>query len=103
MTVGNVYVGGMTGIISSGAVSRLKSRISSARALGPGILVCLTVAAAAQMLSEHYHAPQMRFALLLGVGFHFLSEEGPCVPGIQFLFHPPAAHGRGPAGHPPDV
>ncbi len=65
-------------------VSRFSSRLSSGRALGPGILVCLTVAAAAQMLSDHYHAPQMLFALLLGVGFHFLAEEGPCVPGIQF-------------------
>jgi uncharacterized integral membrane protein (TIGR00698 family) len=84
MIVLNGYVGVMSDITSSSAVTRLKSRIISARALGPGILVCLTVAAAAQMLSEHYHAPQMLFALLLGVGFHFLSEEGPCVPGIHF-------------------
>ncbi|MDB3952787.1 putative sulfate exporter family transporter [Alphaproteobacteria bacterium] len=51
---------------------------------GPGILICVTVAAAAQLLSQHYGAPQMLFALLLGMAFHFLHEEGPCVAGIQY-------------------
>ncbi|MBT3904376.1 MAG: putative sulfate exporter family transporter [Rhodospirillaceae bacterium] len=54
------------------------------RERGPGILICVTVAAAAQLLSQHYGAPQMLFALLLGMAFNFLSEEGPCVTGIQF-------------------
>ncbi|MBT8005427.1 MAG: putative sulfate exporter family transporter, partial [Rhodospirillales bacterium] len=46
------------------------------------MLICVTVAAAAQLLSQHYGAPQMLFALLLGMAFNFLSEEGPCVTGI---------------------
>ena len=50
----------------------------------PGILLCLTVAAAARFLSEHYAAPQMLFALLLGIAFHFLVEEGKCIEGVQF-------------------
>jgi uncharacterized integral membrane protein (TIGR00698 family) len=54
------------------------------RERGPGILICVTVAAAAQLLSQHYGAPQMLFALLLGMAFNFLSEEGPCVIGIEF-------------------
>lgn len=50
----------------------------------PGLLCCLTIAAAAQFLSEHYSAPQMLFALLLGLAFHFLSETENCSPGIEF-------------------
>ncbi|MBO0334732.1 putative sulfate exporter family transporter [Sneathiella sp. CAU 1612] len=52
--------------------------------LFPGLLLCLTVAAAARFLSEHYLAPQMLFALLLGMAFHFLAEEGKCVEGVEF-------------------
>ena len=50
----------------------------------PGILVTGAVAIAAQFLSEHYGAPAMLMALLLGIAFHFLSEEGRCVAGINF-------------------
>ncbi len=49
----------------------------------PGILVCLTISMAATFLSDHYGGPVMLFALLLGMAFHFLSEEGPCQHGIQ--------------------
>ena len=51
---------------------------------GNGFLVSVVVAAAAQFLSEHYGAPAMLMALLLGIAFHFLAEEGRCVPGIAF-------------------
>ncbi len=51
---------------------------------GPGFLVSLVVALAAQFLSEHYGAPAMLMALLLGIAFHFLAEEGRCVQGIEF-------------------
>jgi uncharacterized integral membrane protein (TIGR00698 family) len=43
----------------------------------------LTVAIAATFLSEHYHGPVMLFALLLGMAFHFLSQEGRTVAGIE--------------------
>jgi len=49
----------------------------------PGLLVCVTIAAASQFLSEHYLAPQMLFALLLGLSFHFLSEDPKTVPGVD--------------------
>jgi uncharacterized integral membrane protein (TIGR00698 family) len=49
-----------------------------------GLLVSLLVAVSATFLSEHYHASVMLFALLLGMAINFLSEEGRCVPGIQF-------------------
>lgn len=52
--------------------------------LFPGILACGTVAMAAQFLSEHYGAPAMLMALLLGMSFHFLSNEDRCAEGIVF-------------------
>jgi uncharacterized integral membrane protein (TIGR00698 family) len=42
------------------------------------------VAAASTFLSQHYGAPVMLFALLLGMAMNFLSAEGPCAPGIAF-------------------
>ncbi|WP_187429308.1 hypothetical protein ROLI_039990 [Roseobacter fucihabitans] len=51
---------------------------------GPGFAVSVVVAATAQFLSEHYGAPAMLMALLLGIAFHFLAEEGRCVTGIGF-------------------
>jgi len=58
-------------------------RIRSWRRYFPGMVVALTVAAAARFLSDHYGAPQMLFALLLGLAFHFLAEDRRCIPGIQ--------------------
>ena len=52
--------------------------------LFPGIIAAVTVAAAATFLSEHYGAPTMLFALLLGMAFRFLSEGGKAIAGIQF-------------------
>lgn len=57
---------------------------NSLRTRGPGFLVSAVVAVAAQFLSEHYGAPAMLMALLLGIAFHFLAEDGICVPGIEF-------------------
>lgn len=57
-------------------------RLAAAQ-LAPGLAICLIVAAAARFLSEHYGAPQMLFALLLGMALHFLIEDPRCVPGID--------------------
>jgi uncharacterized integral membrane protein (TIGR00698 family) len=54
------------------------------RELAPGILACGVVAAAATFLSQHYGAPVMLFALLLGMAMNFLAAEGPCRSGIDF-------------------
>lgn len=54
------------------------------RSLFPGVLACCVVAAASTFLSEHYGAPVMLFALLLGMAMNFLSAEGACAPGIAF-------------------
>src|SRR4249919_547961 len=65
------------------ALSAAFSR-TEAKALFPGVLACAVVAAAATFLSEHYGAPQMLFALLLGLAMNFLSGDGPCAAGIEF-------------------
>ncbi|QHH97184.1 YeiH family protein [Acinetobacter dispersus] len=54
------------------------------RELMPGLIVSTVVAAAACFLSEHYGAPVMLFALLLGMGLNFLSSESQCKAGIEF-------------------
>ena len=53
---------------------------------GHGFLMSAVIAIAAKFLSEHYGAPAMLMALLLGIAFHFLAEEenGICKPGIDF-------------------
>ena len=62
----------------------LAVQATAARRLAPGILMCATIAAAASFLSDHYGGPVMLFALLLGIAFHFLSQDGPCIAGIDF-------------------
>src|ERR1700735_4317728 len=53
-------------------------------AVYPGLLVTGTIALASTWLAQHYTAPVMLFALLFGMAFHFLHEEGRCVAGIEF-------------------
>lgn len=65
----------------SGVLDRIQKFVSD---YGPGFAVSVVVAAAAQFLSEHYGASAMLMALLLGIAFHFLAEEGRCVTGIAF-------------------
>lgn len=52
--------------------------------LSPGAVICITVGLAASFLSEHYGAPAMLFALLLGMALSFLYEEEKCRCGIDF-------------------
>ncbi len=64
--------------------SRGLGAVAALQAYFPGVLVSLIIAVAATFLSEHYGGPVMLFALLLGMAFYFLSQEGPCVAGIEF-------------------
>ncbi len=50
----------------------------------PGLSIAAMIAVTAQFLSEHYGAPVMLMAILLGISLHFLSEEGRTVPGVNF-------------------
>ncbi|VVQ00455.1 hypothetical protein PS934_02480 [Pseudomonas fluorescens] len=67
--------------MSAIALTRIHSRT---RELAPGFIVSLIVAAAASFLSEHYGAPVMLFALLLGMALNFLADDGPCKVGVEF-------------------
>ena len=57
---------------------------AQAQRLAPGLIVAAVTGAASTFLSEHYGAPVMLFALLLGLAMNFLASEGPCAPGIEF-------------------
>lgn len=59
--------------------------IDRLRPLLPGLIVAMTVGLAARFLSEHYGAPVMLMALLLGMALAFLSDAGSrTAPGIEF-------------------
>lgn len=55
-----------------------------ARTLFPGLLLALTIAAAARFLSEHYAAPVMLFALLIGMAFNFMADQERTGKGVVF-------------------
>jgi uncharacterized integral membrane protein (TIGR00698 family) len=63
---------------------RFSQGSARARILAPGVLACGGVGAASAFLAEHYGAPVMLFALLLGMAMNFLSADGACRPGIEF-------------------
>jgi len=50
----------------------------------PGVLISVIVGLAALFLSDHYGAPAMLFALLLGIAMSFLYEGTKCKEGIEF-------------------
>jgi uncharacterized integral membrane protein (TIGR00698 family) len=76
---------GMEGLPVSAPAARKRLSVEAfARSVYPGLLVALTIALAADWLASHYKAPVMLFALLFGMTFHFLHEEGRCIPGIEF-------------------
>lgn len=59
-------------------------RFAKIKTLMPGIFVSTIVGLAALFLSEHYGAPAMLFALLLGIAMSFLYEGTDCREGIEF-------------------
>jgi uncharacterized integral membrane protein (TIGR00698 family) len=61
------------------------SLYARAAVLWPGLAMSAVVAVAALFLAEHYAAPVMLFALLLGMAVNFLSEDERCKPGIEFV------------------
>lgn len=57
--------------------------LTKLRLVFPGFSVAVLIAATAQFLSEHYGAPAMLMALLLGLALNFLAEDGTrTAPGI---------------------
>lgn len=62
----------------------MNTLILRAQSIGPGLVFALIVAAAANFLSEHYTAPVMLYALLLGMTLNFLTDAPRSQPGIEF-------------------
>jgi uncharacterized integral membrane protein (TIGR00698 family) len=54
------------------------------RQMLPGMLASIGIAAAASFLAEHYGAPVMLFALLLGMALNFVAAQERYQPGIEF-------------------
>jgi uncharacterized integral membrane protein (TIGR00698 family) len=67
----------------TGFAARGAGALAVAQLYFPGVLASLLIAIAATFLSEHYGGPVMLFALLLGMAFYFLSQEGRCIAGIE--------------------
>jgi len=55
-----------------------------ARGLWPGTALSAVIAVAATALASLHSGPQLLYALLLGVAFHYLSQEPITKPGIEF-------------------
>lgn len=71
--------------VSNIQVKQLPSTLSNWwQAYAPGLLLAGIIAIAAQFLGEHYGAPVMLFALLIGMAFNFLAQESRCVKGIEY-------------------
>jgi uncharacterized integral membrane protein (TIGR00698 family) len=76
---------GMEGLPVTRPAPRRRLNVETVvRSIYPGVLVAVTIGLAADWLAGHYKAPVMLFALLFGMTFHFLHEEGRCIPGIEF-------------------
>lgn len=56
----------------------------SFKAKAPGISLTVITGLAALFLGEHYNAPTMLFALLLGIAMSFTYQETTCKEGIEF-------------------
>ena len=67
-----------------GAPGPREGLVAKARRYAPGVIIAGLVALAAQWLSEHYKAPVMLFALLLGMAVNFTGDDPRCRPGIDF-------------------
>lgn len=65
-------------------MKQFSALIAKARILGPGIFVAVITGLASLFLSEHYGAPAMLFALLLGIAMSFLYQDTKCKAGIEF-------------------
>ncbi len=62
----------------------LTSALTTLRGCLPGMVISAVVTVAAMSLADHYHAPVMLFALLLGMALNFLSKEPSSAAGIDF-------------------
>ncbi len=57
----------------------------AAQRIMPGALIAVIVGLAATWLADHYGAPVMLFALLIGMAVNFVGQDARCRPGIDFM------------------
>lgn len=50
----------------------------------PGFMLAAIIALSASFVSDHYGGPKFLYALLIGIAFHFLSDNERCKAGIEF-------------------
>jgi len=58
--------------------------LSAGRQLLPGLMIAALISASAQFMSEHYGAPAMLMALLIGQALTFLAEDRRFTQGLAF-------------------
>jgi len=73
----------MNDVPARSAAERIRDAAQKVRKAFPGVLAAAIIAMAATFISDRYGGPAMLFALLLGMAFPFLSQEGRCADGIQ--------------------
>jgi uncharacterized integral membrane protein (TIGR00698 family) len=56
---------------------------AAARARWPGLLLCAVIAMAASLVARLHGGPQLVYALLFGVSFHFLHADPRIAPGVD--------------------
>jgi uncharacterized integral membrane protein (TIGR00698 family) len=65
------------------AGSRRRRLAGALHARWPGLLLCAVIALAASFIARVHGGPQLLYALLFGVAFHFLHADGRIGPGIE--------------------
>jgi uncharacterized integral membrane protein (TIGR00698 family) len=63
--------------------SRRRRLAGALHARWPGLLLCAVIALAASFIARVHGGPQLLYALLFGVAFHFLHADGRIRPGIE--------------------
>lgn len=58
--------------------------IRSVQAHSKGVLLCIAIALMATFLASHYGGPQLLYALLIGLAFHFLVKKPGVKTGVDF-------------------
>lgn len=64
--------------------SAWQRRLDPLRQKLPGVMICITIALATTFIADHYGGPTLLYALLFGMTLHFLTEQGPCIAGVEF-------------------
>lgn len=69
--------------VSADAVAPPAGIVASLQGRWPGLLLCAVIAMAATLISRLHGGPQLLYALLFGVAFHFLHDDARIRPGVE--------------------